>query len=153
MERPEEVTLSRQDGEALIERLRSDTLTAQDPRVLEQVLRWYFWLLFALQEARFSLKRLRAIVFGDRAKKRPQAPSSGGVAGSGGGAGEQGAAPAEAPGAQADRISTQPSSGARRAGTARRPRVAVGGAVCAGEVAVLGLWPSVHGRGAGRGRR
>jgi hypothetical protein len=43
-------------------------LTAQDRRVLEQVLRWYFWLLFALQEARFSLKRLRALVFDDRAK-------------------------------------------------------------------------------------
>jgi transposase len=79
MERPDEVNLSRQDGEALIERLQGDALTAQDRRVLEQVLRWYFWLLFALQEARFSLKRLRALVFGEKQKKRkapPTAPSS-----------------------------------------------------------------------------
>src|SRR5918911_4501132 len=70
MERPDEVHLSRQDGEALIKRLQDDALTAQDRRVLAQVLRWYFWLVFALQEARFSLKRLRALVFGEKPKKR-----------------------------------------------------------------------------------
>ena len=59
MEQPDEVHLSRQDGEALLKRLQGDALTAQDRHVLEQVLQWYFWLLFALQEARFSLKRLR----------------------------------------------------------------------------------------------
>src|SRR5215471_3769669 len=98
MEQPDEVNLSRQDGEALIKRLQGDALTAQDRRVLEQALRWYFWLLFALQEARFSLKRLRALVFGGRTKKRPPKPSSGGGSASGGGAGGPGAAPAEAPG-------------------------------------------------------
>jgi hypothetical protein len=51
MERPDEVTLSRQDSEALIERLHRDALTAQDRRVLEQVLRWYFWLLFGVPGA------------------------------------------------------------------------------------------------------
>src|SRR5919204_6354494 len=79
MEQPNEVNLSRQDGEALIKRLQGDALTAQDRRVLEQVLRWYFWLRFALQEARFSLKRLRALVFGEKPKKRqapPTAPSA-----------------------------------------------------------------------------
>jgi transposase len=75
MERPDEVNLSHQDGEALIARLQGDTLTAQDRRVLEQVLRWYFWLLFALQEARFSLKRLRALVFGEKPKKRTAPPT------------------------------------------------------------------------------
>jgi hypothetical protein len=34
MERPDEVNLSRQDGEALIERLQSDALTVQDRCVL-----------------------------------------------------------------------------------------------------------------------
>jgi hypothetical protein len=75
MERPDEVNLSRQDSEALIARLQGDALTAQDRRVLEQVLRWYFWLLFALQEARFSLKRLRALVFGEKPKKRTAPPT------------------------------------------------------------------------------
>ena len=60
MKRPEEVQLSREDGEALRTRLAGDTLTADDRRVLDQVLQWYFWLVFALQEATFSLKRLRS---------------------------------------------------------------------------------------------
>lgn len=77
MQRPDEVKLSPQDGEALRTRLAGDALTADDRRVLDLVLQWYFWLLFALQEARFSLKRLRAMVFGDRTKKRPQKQSSG----------------------------------------------------------------------------
>ena len=68
MQCPEEVTLSREDGEALRTRLAGDALTAADRRVLDQVLQWYFWLLFALQEATFSLKRLRAMLFGDEAQ-------------------------------------------------------------------------------------
>src|SRR5262247_4077444 len=75
MERPDEVNLSCQDGEELIARLQGDALTAQDRRVLEQVLRWYFWLLFALQEATFSLKRLRVMLFGEKPKQR-QEPSA-----------------------------------------------------------------------------
>jgi hypothetical protein len=35
MERPDEINLSRQDGEALIERLKGGALTASDRRVLE----------------------------------------------------------------------------------------------------------------------
>ena len=57
MKRPEEVTLSHEDGEALIERLEKDALTTEDRRVLVKVLTVYFWLLFALREAKLSLKR------------------------------------------------------------------------------------------------
>jgi hypothetical protein len=57
MKRPKEVTLSREDGEALIERLEKDALTAEDRRVLVKVLTFYFCLLFALREAKLSLKR------------------------------------------------------------------------------------------------
>jgi transposase len=70
MKQPDEVRLNREEGEALIERLERDALTAEDRRVLGQLLRFYFWLLVALQEARFSLKRLRRLLFGDRRKKR-----------------------------------------------------------------------------------
>ena len=59
MKRPEEVTLSREDGEALIKRLEKDALTAEDRRVLVKVLTFYFCLLFALREVKLSLKRLR----------------------------------------------------------------------------------------------
>jgi hypothetical protein len=62
MQCPEEVKLSREDGEALRTRLADDALTAADRRVLDQVLQWYCWLLCALQEARFSLQRLRGPV-------------------------------------------------------------------------------------------
>ena len=74
MKRPEEVKLSREDGEALRIRLAGDALTAADRRVLDQILQWYFWLLFALQEARFSLKRLRAMLFGEKPQKRKEPP-------------------------------------------------------------------------------
>jgi hypothetical protein len=43
--------------------------------VLEQVLRWYVGLLFALQVARFSIKRLRAMVFGEQRKKHKAPPT------------------------------------------------------------------------------
>ena len=74
MKCPEEVQLSREDGEALRTRLAGDALTADDRRVLDQVLQWYFWLLFALQEATFSLKRLRALLFGEKPHTRKTTP-------------------------------------------------------------------------------
>jgi hypothetical protein len=82
MKRPEEVTLSREEGEALIERLERNTLSAEDRRILVKVLTFYFWLLFALREAKLSLKRLKALVFGEKPKK-PHPPASGGTAGGG----------------------------------------------------------------------
>jgi hypothetical protein len=59
MKCPDKVQLSREDGEALCTRLARDALSAEDRRVLDHVLQWYFGLLFALQEATVSLKRLR----------------------------------------------------------------------------------------------
>jgi hypothetical protein len=44
--------------------------------VLGKVLTCYFWLLFALREAKLSLKRLKALVFGEKPKK-PKPPASG----------------------------------------------------------------------------
>ena len=79
MKRPEEVNLSREEGEALLARLEANTLTAEDRRVLGKVLTFYFWLLFALREAKLSLKRVKALVFGEKPKK-PKPPSSGGTA-------------------------------------------------------------------------
>jgi transposase len=150
MERPDEVTLSRQDSEALIERLHRDALTAQDRRVLEQMLRWYFWLLFALQEARFSLKRLCALVFGDRSKRRSQKSSAPEVSASGGSAGGPEAAPAEGPGAPADRASSQATVAQPRVGHGRRSADAYVGAervMCRHETLAVGERCPVCGRG------
>jgi hypothetical protein len=80
MKRPEAVTLSREEGEALIERIECNTLSAEDRRVLGKVLTCYFWVLFAVREAKLSLTRLKALVFGEKPKK-PQAPSAGGATG------------------------------------------------------------------------
>jgi transposase len=141
VERPDELHLSRQDGEALIERLHREALTAQDRRVLEQVLRWYFWLRFALQEARFSLKRLRALVFGDTSKQRPPKPPAGGGCARGDGAGGPGAAPAETPGPQANDANAPPSTRAQRSGHGRQGAQAYRGAehaVCRHETLAVG---------------
>src|SRR5215470_12176720 len=94
MKRPEEVTLSHEEGEALLTRLERDALTAEDRRVLAKVLTFHFWVLFALREAKLSLKRLKALVFGEKPKK-PQSPPSGGTAG-GGSAGERETQPSAA---------------------------------------------------------
>jgi transposase len=75
MKCPDTVQLSREDGEALRTRLAGDALTADDRRVLDHVLQWYFWLVFALQEATVSLKRLRMMLFGAKPKKRQAPPA------------------------------------------------------------------------------
>lgn len=95
MKRPEDVTLSREEGEALIERIERNVLSTEDRRVLVKVLTFYFWLLFALREAKLSLKRLKTLVFGEQPKKREPPPSGGtpsGGSGSGSGV-KTGAAP------------------------------------------------------------
>jgi transposase len=98
MKQPEEVQLSREDGEALLARLAANTLTADDRRVLGKVLTYYFWLLFALREAKLSLKRIKALVFGE--KPTPPKPPSSDEPPSGGSAGENEALTTPAQGVQ-----------------------------------------------------
>jgi transposase len=88
MKRPEDVNLSREEGEALLARLDANALTAEDRRVLGKVLTFHFWLVFALREAKLSLKRLKALVFGEKPKP-PKSPSSGGTTGGGSGSGNE----------------------------------------------------------------
>ena len=82
MKRPEDVRLSRDEGEARLDRIERKALSAEDRRLLVKILTFYFWLLFALREAKLSLKRLKVLVFGEKPKK-PRPPSSGGAAGGG----------------------------------------------------------------------
>ena len=88
MKRPEDVELSREDGEALLTRLETNTLTAEDRQVLGKVLTFYFWLLFALREAKLSLKRVKALVFGEKPKPPPP-PSVDGTPSGGSGSGSE----------------------------------------------------------------
>src|ERR1051325_11844377 len=88
MKRPEDVTLSREEGEALLARLEANTLSPEDRRVLGKVLTFHFWLVFAVREAKRSLKRRKALVFGEK-PKAPKPPSAGGTSGDGGGGGSK----------------------------------------------------------------
>ena len=89
MQSPQEVHLSPEEGEALIERLERDALSADDRHLLVQVVRLLFWLLLALQETKLSLKRLRTLVCGHKPTAR-QAPPSGDASDSGGADGRSG---------------------------------------------------------------
>ena len=47
---PPSITLSAEAGEALIVRVHQSGLSTEDARVVEQVIRLYFWVIFSLQE-------------------------------------------------------------------------------------------------------
>jgi transposase len=152
MKRPEKLQLSRADGEALRTRLAGDTLTAADRCVLDQVLQWYFWLLFALQEATFSLKRLRVLLFGEKPSTRQTSPPPGASSTTGSGPGGPGSAPACA-GAEATQSSEPgrpPSTAKRHPGHGRRGADTYRGAAhveCRHETLVAGERCPVCGRG------
>jgi transposase len=152
MKCPEEVKLSREDGEALRQRLAGDTLTATDRRVLDLVLQWYFWLLFALQEATFSLKRLRVLLFGEKPNTRKTTPPSGASSNAAHGPGGMGSAPAQGmPDAtEATDVERPPSPGKRHPGHGRQGAETYRGAehvVCHHETLAVGERCPVCGRG------
>jgi transposase len=65
-------TLSAEDGEALIARVHLSSLPRADAEQVEWVIRMYFYVVFALQEAKLSVKRLRTLLFG---KSPPPSPA------------------------------------------------------------------------------
>jgi len=71
MSHPETITLSAAEGEAIIARLSVYAPSRADCETLIQVLRMYFWLAAAVQEAKLSLKKLRTLLFG-RGPKPPR---------------------------------------------------------------------------------
>src|SRR5215831_16807950 len=152
MKCPEEVKLSREEGEALRQRLAEDTLTATDRRVLDLVLQWYFWLLFALQEATFSLKRLRVLLFGEKPNTRRTLPPAGVASDAADGPGGMGSVPAQGvpEATQATDAGKPPSSGKRRPGHGRQSAETYRGAehvVCHHESLAAGERCPVCGRG------
>jgi transposase len=80
MKPPEEIRLSREEGEALIERIKASNLRSEDQGLLVKLIQVYFWLTLALQETKISLKRLKVALFGEGRKKRgPPRGGSGGI--------------------------------------------------------------------------
>src|SRR5215510_3241667 len=67
----ENVTLSAAEGEAMIARLSVYAPSRSDCEMLIQVVRWYFWLVWTVQETKLSLNKLRMLLFG-RSPKPPK---------------------------------------------------------------------------------
>jgi len=70
------LTLSAADGEALIIRVHRSNVPRADAERVEWVIRMYFYVVFALQEAKLSAKRLRSLLFGKRPAPSPEASSA-----------------------------------------------------------------------------
>lgn len=60
----DDVTLSAEEGEVLIAHVHQSNLPAAVAGRLEQIIRTCFWLVFALQETKITLSRLRRLLFG-----------------------------------------------------------------------------------------
>ena len=71
MQQPESFTLSAADGEAILARLAAYAPTRGDCEILMRVVRWYFWLMFALRETKITLSRLRRLLFGKALEPSP----------------------------------------------------------------------------------
>lgn len=107
-------------------RVHASGLGAADCQVVERVIRLHFWLLFALQEAKLSLKRLRTLLFGEPAHRR-SVPSSHDAFGAGGPDGSAGG-DASAGVAEGKVVGHQPPAGGHRPGQGRLGAEASAGA-------------------------
>ena len=78
MSRPERITLSAEEGEAILARLSVYAPSRSDCEILAQVLRLYFWLMLTVEEAKVSIRWLRTLLFGSRrtAKTPPESDAS-----------------------------------------------------------------------------
>jgi transposase len=68
------VTLSAAEGEAMLARLAVYAPSRTDCEILIQVVRWYFWLVWTVQEAKLGLKKLRTLLCGRSVQ--PPTPSA-----------------------------------------------------------------------------
>jgi hypothetical protein len=72
----EHVTLSSEEGESLIAQVHRSNLPAAVAGRLEQIIRTCFWLVFALQETKITVRRLRSLLFGKSLKPSPGSEAS-----------------------------------------------------------------------------
>ena len=148
---PDEVKLSREEGQALIERLQANTLTGEDRGLLVKLIQLYFWFTFALCETKISLGRLKRALFGEGQRPSPP-PTAGGEALAGADT-SAAAAAGDAPPAAGSAASVEGPAGvppARRPGHGRRGADAYPGAervVCRHETLAAGQRCPACGRG------
>jgi hypothetical protein len=79
------VKLSREESEALIERIQASSLAGDDQRLLVKLIQLYFWLTVALRETKISLPRLKRALCGEGKPPPSRPPTAGGPWASGGG--------------------------------------------------------------------
>jgi transposase len=148
MKSPEEVKLNREEGEALIERIKASDLRSEDQGLLVKLIGVYFWLTLALQETKVSLKRLKVALFSEgRKKSKLPGGSSGGIAA---GAGANPAPPEPPLTSSAAKPSEEEASAERRRGHGRWGAEAYPGAeqvICRHDTLAAGQGCPACGRG------
>ena len=153
------LTLSAEDGEALIARVHLSNLPRADAETVAWVIRMYFYVVFALQEAKLSAKRLRSLLFGKSPTPSPEESSAASPA-EGGGTSASAALEADAAGAAATANQAPPGEpqtpeqakrkGGHRPGTGRLGAAAYAGATrveCRHEELAVGQRCPVCGQG------
>ncbi len=76
MKKPEETfTLNIEQGDELIARLKEKSITQADYAMLINITRCYFWLILSLKEAKISMHRFKAMIFGSKKKKKSKTQS------------------------------------------------------------------------------
>jgi hypothetical protein len=109
----ETLTLRAEDGEALIAQVHRSNLPRADAERVEWVIRMYFYVVFALQEAKLSVKRLRALLFGKNSTPSP-GPEASSASSQGDGDGTGAPGPHAPPGASPRPERATPKGGHRR---------------------------------------
>ncbi len=146
---PDDVKLSREEGQALIERLQANTLTGEDRGLLVRLIQLYFWFTCALRETQISLGRLKRALFGE-GQRPPPPPTAGGEAVAGADASATAAGDAPPAAERAASVENPAAPPARRPGHGRRGADAYPGAarvVCRHETLAAGQRCPACGRG------
>ena len=161
VEKPvDNLTLSAEDGEGLIARVHRSNLSRSDAETVEWVIRMYFHVAFALQEANISTKRLRSLLFGKHPASSPLPEASFAPSPADGDAASvcavlEAAAATDAtanhaPPGESQRVEEAKAKGGHRAGTGRLGAAAYAGATrveCRHEELAVGQRCPVCGQG------
>jgi transposase len=160
MSQAQEVKQSLDEVRSLLAHLETARWVEEDWGMLQRVLRSYERLLVTLFEAQITLKRLQALVFGQRRRRRNTSVAGGSETGSGGGASgseaggrdeESGADPRPGSGVRASDAAVKATrSGGHRPGSGRLEAEAYAGAarvVCHHEALAVGQRCPVCGQG------
>jgi len=127
----ENVTLSSEEVESLIAQMHQSNLPSSVAVRLEEIVRTCLWLVFALQETKITVSRLRRLLFGKALKASEPTPEDSSVPNPGGGdetpadavvqadAGDGAATAGEAPPDTSQRPEVVKPKGGHRTGTGR----------------------------------